>query len=64
MPDYSKNARLFGFDVLFIVLWVGGWGLLEVLISTLAQDRKRVQVGLYLACFLTAGVISVVATRV
>ena len=61
--DYSRNARLFGFDVLFIVLWVGGWGLLEALISAVAQKRAGIQVALYLACFLTATAISLTVTR-
>lgn len=61
--NYSENARLLGFDVLFILMWVGGWGLMEILISYIAKDRTLVQMGLYMTCFLAAALISVLVQR-
>jgi hypothetical protein len=44
-------------DILFIFLWVGGWGLLEISIDVVSNKRLWMRIFLYLVCFITAGLL-------
>lgn len=52
--EWSHNGKSIGFDVMFIILWVGGWGLAEVAIDWVARDRLGLRIGIYSAMFLVS----------
>ncbi len=52
----DENASNLGRDLLFVLLWVGAWGTIELAIQWLSAN-KRIQLVLYVILFV-AGFIS------
>lgn len=60
MVNSDANAANLGRDLLFVLMWIGAWGTLELFIQWLSANQK-VQLLLYVILFIS-GFIALIFT--
>ena len=58
MGDTTANVTDLGRDLLFVLMWIGAWGTLELAVQWLSTNQ-RIQLVLY-ACLFIAGFVALV----
>jgi CHASE2 domain-containing sensor protein len=55
--NIKQNAANWGIDIVWIIQWVGGWGILEILVTYLTKQREDLRFLIYIFLFFSASVI-------
>lgn len=52
--EIENNMHLLGVDILFIMMWVGAWGIFEIFVDYFAKDNVKARFLAYFVLFLCA----------
>lgn len=57
MTQFELNACCYLENVVFIIMWVGGWGAMEMAVDAISGGRKGLRLALYFILFLVGSLL-------